>query len=166
VNPWCEIPHRAPFVVPADELIIERFNRRVDGRYRVHLEVPPEPFLGCRSAPVVLLNLNPGFDGTELATFADRRFVDAHLANLRHQRCDWPFVWLNPTLSPAAGYRWWHQKLAPLIGIVGQERVAAGVLCLEWFGYHSARFGAAPPCPSQSYASRSSTTPSPAARPS
>lgn len=140
-----------PFVVEDDARLIASFNARVTDRYWIHLEVPPEPFLGSPRAAVVLLNLNPGFDGTEPATFADARVVQAHLQNLAHARDQWPFVWLDPDLASAAGYRWWRQKLSPVIRAVGQERAANGLLCIEWFGYHSTAFAAPPWLPSQTY---------------
>jgi hypothetical protein len=40
-NPWRDVPEVAPFVLPGESLI-DRFNGRVDDRYRIHLEVPPD----------------------------------------------------------------------------------------------------------------------------
>ena len=43
----------------ADE--IERFNAKARYDHAFHLDLIPEPFIGNPAAPVVLLNLNPGF---------------------------------------------------------------------------------------------------------
>lgn len=135
------MPTRAPFVLPEDEPHIRSFNSsEQDDRFRIHLEVPPEPFVGRPTAPVIVLNLNPGFEGTEEDSFQDQDFFRAHLANLAHDREEWPFLWLDPRFPDNSGYRWWTKKLGPLILAVGQEQVAANLCCVEWFGYHSRKF--------------------------
>lgn len=79
-NPWASIPDYAPFVLDADAALIASFNASASEDHRIRLDVPPEPFLGNLEANVVLLNLNPGYDGSEPQLFASHPDVlGAHL---------------------------------------------------------------------------------------
>jgi len=61
-NPWLRLPERAPHILPEDEAAVTTFNSRLraDDDRRFDLELMPEPFIGCRRAPVVILMHNPG----------------------------------------------------------------------------------------------------------
>jgi hypothetical protein len=75
LNPWLQLPEKAPYVLPEDEAAIRRFNSRLDGNdeRRIDLELIPEPFLGYHSAPVVILMHNLGkAPGTELCSVGHR----------------------------------------------------------------------------------------------
>ena len=58
-NPWRHLPDIPPFVLDSDRRAIEEFNASASADTHVHLDLLPEPFLGNKDAPVVLLNLNP-----------------------------------------------------------------------------------------------------------
>ena len=62
-NPWCSLPQRPPYFLPEDRAAIDEFNARprTSIQYRIEPDVLPEPYVGSVNAPVVLLNLNPGF---------------------------------------------------------------------------------------------------------
>lgn len=139
MNPWISLPTSAPFVLPGDADPIQAFNARARENYRIHVEVIPEPFLGLPDAPVVLLNLNPGFNDEDLAWHEEPEFKAQSLANLTHRASPYPFYLLNPDLE-APGVRWWTRRLGKLIEAVGVEQVARSVLCVELFPYHSRRF--------------------------
>ena len=61
-NPWCFLPEAQPFVLQADAAAVATCNLKNAGTPReLHTELPPEPFSGRLDAPIVLLNLNPGY---------------------------------------------------------------------------------------------------------
>ncbi len=52
--------------------------------HRLHLELLPEPFLGRPDAPVILLNLNPGFNDEDILAHGRLDFAEsARLTLLR-----------------------------------------------------------------------------------
>src|SRR5215204_4755778 len=65
-NPWLALPSTAPYVLPEDRLKVEAFNAKLPSTSPCRLDVKtviPEPFIGAvTSAPVVVLQLNPGLD--------------------------------------------------------------------------------------------------------
>jgi hypothetical protein len=151
VNPWRDLPHSAPFVLPQDEPQIARFNQRAKHDHRFHLDIVPEPYLGNPTAPVVLLNLNPGFSENDVAIHLKPAFHAAARANLLHSYMPYPCYLLDPHLR-SPGRDWWLRKLRALIDRVGLEAVAALVFIAEVHGYHSRRYRhQSPPFPSQRY---------------
>lgn len=150
-NPWTALPLEPPYVLESDVEAVRAFNDGALEPRVIHLELIPEPFLGVPDAPVVLLNLNPGFTDDDLSWHEDPEFKAQSLANLAHRASPYPFYLLNPDLR-APGVRWWTRKLRALIERVGLERVASRLLCVELFPYHSRRFGhGALGLPSQEY---------------
>jgi hypothetical protein len=101
------------------------------------LELLPEPFLGSPDAPVVLLALNSGYNDGDRLRHQQPAFVERSRSNLLHCPADYPFYPLDPNI-PTSG--WWIRKLCRLIERVGRQVVARGVLCVEYFPYHSRRF--------------------------
>lgn len=151
-NPWRSLPLQPPYLLPDDAAGVEAFNAKCrNPLYRIRPEIIPEPFLGRAYAPVVLLNLNPGFNDEDLAWHEEPEFKRQSLASLRHEAQPYPFYLLNPELA-APGVRWWTQKLGALIRTAGVEKVSRSVLCVELFPYHSRRFAHARlRLPSQEY---------------
>jgi hypothetical protein len=142
-NPWERLPQVPPYVLAEDRPHIDEFNRTAREDVSIHLELFPEPFLGRSDAPVILLNLNPGFDELDRLAHHDRaEFVAACRDNLVHALVDYPLFLLNPALADSPGGRWWLQRLGPLIGECGLRAVAQRVLCVEYFPYHSKKFKA------------------------
>lgn len=141
INPWVDVPREPPYVLPCELETIQRYNERhPDERHRVQLNVLPEPFIGGKTAPVVLLNLNPGFDDGDPEDHEREEFQALLRANYEHRDSEFPFYSLNPRFENG-GRRWWEKKLKPLLRICGREQVARSVLCIEFFPYHSRRFG-------------------------
>ena len=150
-NPWHDLPVQAPFVLPQDQHQANRFNERARPEHRLHLEIVPEPYLGNPAAPVVLLNLNPGFSETDLAVHLKPAFQAAARANLLHSHARCPFYLLDPEL-PSPGRDWWLRKLRALIERAGLQAVSRSVFVAEVHGYHSRKFRHQPsPFPSQRY---------------
>lgn len=150
MNPWTNLPASAPFVLPNDAEAIERFNAKVARDYTIHLEIVPEPFLGNPLAPLVLLNLNPGFVETDRTVHLDPTFNAAAVANLGHRHPAYPFYLLDPAF-PSPGQDWWKRKLRVLIEEVGLQAVASNLFVVEIHGYHSRRYSSALRLPSQAY---------------
>jgi len=151
VNPWRDLPHEAPYVLPIDQEAISAFNRRASPLHVIHPEIVPEPYLGDPSAPVVLLNLNPGYVDEDLDVHIEPPFKAAARANLLHDGGEWPLYLLNPAF-PSPGRNWWLRKLSALIAAVGNAKtVASRVFVAELHGYHSRRFHGRLRVPSQRY---------------
>jgi hypothetical protein len=140
-NPWQQVPIEPAYVLSCDSEIVRRYNEEhSDERYRLQLNVLPEPFIGAKTAPVVLLNLNPGFDDGDPADHQDKEFQALLRGNYEHRDSEYPFYSLNPHFENG-GRRWWEKKLKPVLSRCGREQVARSVLCVEFFPYHSRRFG-------------------------
>lgn len=139
MNPWIDLPESAPFVLPGDAAVIERFNARAAEPLQVRLDVLPEPFIGRHDAPVVLLALNPGFSDGDPALHASAAFAASIRKNVRHESQAYPFYLLDPrNIGP--GYHWWRQRLRILLEEFGTPLVSRSLLCVEYFPYHSRRF--------------------------
>ena len=150
-NPWRDLPLEPPYALASDRLILERFNQKARPDHQIHLDLLPEPFLGSPDAPVVLLSLNPGFAPEDRIPHGDPTFQALSRAQLSHAPSPYPFLLLNPAVE-APGRGWWEKKLVRLLETCGRERVARGVLCVEYFPYHSRRFAHARiRVPSQEY---------------
>jgi len=139
-NPWERLPSQSPYVLPEDAERVSAFNASASDDTALQLELLPEPFLGNPNAPVVLLNLNPGFDPRDEVYHREPKFIERSRENLRHQKSDYPFFLLDPAIT-APGNRWWTRKLGALIREFDLLTVAQRVLCVEYFPYHSRRFG-------------------------
>jgi hypothetical protein len=149
-NPWLDMPAAAPFVLPQDHHRIAIFNRTAKADTLVRLEMMPEPFLGNPTARVVVLGLNPGFS-PDAIRHETHEFFTLSRNNLRHDGGAYPFYLLTPSLD-VPGRTWWEQKLSRLIQAKGLKAVAHGLLCVEYFPYHSTRFAHAKlRVPSQQY---------------
>lgn len=141
-NPWINLSETAPFVLECDKQDILNFNKTAKSEHKIHLEVLPEPYTGSPEAKIVMLNLNPGFyERNEKFLSGDEHFYNASRANLIHIKQEYPFYLLDPRNANSPGYYWWSRKLKPLINIYGMEKVAKEVCVVEYFPYHSARFG-------------------------
>jgi hypothetical protein len=160
-NPWTELPGEIPFVLKEDLPIVEKFNRRFspDHPVYIHTEGLPLPILGRPGAPVVLLNLNPGFTETDIENPAFEKLAEeevnfhgeAIIKCLRHEELEYPFYLLDPRVEDAGGYTWWTRKLKHLIWEFGAKHVANNVVCVEFFPYPSRRYGHCEILPSQEY---------------
>lgn len=141
-NPWKVLPERPPYVLPSDEQAVAAFNAAATEEHKNHVELPPEPFLGRADAPVVLLNLNPGFHERDYLTYEDPYALDIWRRNILHEPLDFPFFLLDPRIEGATGAGWWRKKLKEPIGVAGVKAVANTISCIEYFPYHSRKFRA------------------------
>jgi len=161
-NPWPAIqPGQLPYVAPDDWPQVHAHNIRVANRYdpekaakyRLPLDVFPEPYLGHPDAPILLLNLNPGYNDESPRFHARPPIMDLCVANLRHEvSADIPFYPLHPRYLMNGGSRWWSLRLGEWIERFGKERVARTFFCIELFPYSSVSYSALPSLvPSQHY---------------
>src|SRR5688500_7948072 len=152
-NPWLELPVEAPYVLPQDVRVVERFNSRAKEEHRIIVDLLPEPHIGSFDAPVVLLNLNPAYSDEDYVVHGRPEFRSALLKTIRGEPSAYPFYYMDPS-HPGAGHRWWRQRLRPLIEATSAEVVGKKVLCVELFPYHSRQFAHSRiSVPSQKFAS-------------
>lgn len=140
-NPWIELPESGPFALTNDHLRIVEFNQLADEAHKIHLEILPEPFIGNPAANVLLLNLNPGYNLRDLHFHTnDEHFMQSLRKNLQHEDQEYPFYPLDPRNFDSPASRYWRRRLRPLIEECGLMKVANGVLCVEFFPYHSRKY--------------------------
>lgn len=148
-NPWVKLPRHAPYVLKQDWPYVKKFNDKHKGRAtEIQTDLLPEPYLGKPDAPVVLLNLNPGFDECDRIAHGSHVFIKRSRQNLLHNHpAEYPFYLLDPCLSFAPGFCWWRKILKHLIDAedwpIEQrlQRVADRIFCVEYFPYHSKKWG-------------------------
>jgi hypothetical protein len=150
-NPWLALPTIAPFVLAADAPAIRDFNAPANENTQIRLERWPEPFVGDPEAPVVLLNLNPGFHTSELEAQQDHSYMTAWRKNLRRDVPSDGFYLIAQALRGQPGHEWWIRHLRPIIGATSRERVMRAICCIEYFPYHSERWAFSGRVPSQDY---------------
>ncbi len=142
INPWLALPSSPPYVLPDDRTCVEAFNAKLpsDSRCRIEIEaVIPEPFVGAvKTAPVVVLQLNPGFGPKDATSHADPEFRTALISNLRHVPSKWPFYFFDPRFRDAhPGGRWWIEKTSMLAEVIPLSTLAQRLAVVEWFPYKS-----------------------------
>ncbi|HML24541.1 MAG TPA: hypothetical protein PKD09_23010 [Aggregatilinea sp.] len=138
-NPWRKLPDREPFVLEQDRPFVEQHNAKAKPEHFIHTKLLPEPFLGNPDAPVVLLNLNPGYNEKDLDS-QDARFTELSQDNRLHRGGSHPFYLLNPEIENSLAYQWWDSRLRELIKVCGRECVAQNVFAVEMMPYHSAKY--------------------------
>jgi len=137
-NPWVALPKRAPYWLPQDRPHIEAFNRSVAATYRLAKGLLPEPFLGPRTAPLVLLMLSPGLVPADYGLHRS-----SFRTHLRENLGNDPATHAHLGLSPEFARRrpWWANRLAAVLARGhSREELAARVLSVEFHGYHARSF--------------------------
>jgi hypothetical protein len=140
VNPWLELPSRAPFILPADEPHVDAFNAALDQSNTTHRIIedwPPGPFAGCLGAPVVVLLANPGWSETGLAEQCAPGALKPILEAIMTPEGTpvWP---LTDRFADTEPGKWWRARTRDLAVEVGGFGVLARrLLMVELHGYHS-----------------------------
>ena len=146
-NPWKNLPKKAPYILTHDQKVIKAFNKRVAKEYKINEKLLPDPFLGKPKAPVVLLNLNPGMDGTESKLHKDPSFRPAFFANLRHEHAS--FYYFDRKFKNTSGSTWWRRKMKEIIfeltkSLKDEQKtldlLGKKIFVIEYFPYHSKKF--------------------------
>jgi hypothetical protein len=150
-NPWLLLPTEPPLVLQTDALAVNTFNRTAKPEKQYDLSLLPEPFFGHLDAPIVLLALNPGLHPSDAVVHAQKEFVTQARRSLSHNLAPYPFLHLQPESSTPGAF-WWRRIAGPLIQATSFEVVAKGILCVQYFPYHSRSFSpSSPNVPSQQY---------------
>ena len=140
INPFTRINKNFPFLIEEKRNKIFEINFKLNYHHWLRLELYPEPYLGNPNAPIVLLNLNPGFSYEDLDWMENFTYRKLNKKNLIHMNKDYPFYLLNPKLSSHPGYKWWSKKLKHLINKFGRKKVAQKIFVLEYIPYHSQKY--------------------------
>ena len=123
----------------------------------LHDNLPAEPFVGdLLNSKVYIITLNPGVGDDEYDNWQDVGLNAALKENLEQQKTDYPFYYLNPSLSHTGGAKYWgmpNGKFAKIIKELSQvtgnidaanRLVAQNVCDLEFCPYHSKKWGIKP----------------------
>ena len=114
-NPWRHLPAEAPFVLERDSDKINAYNSRASAEKYLHTDLIPIPFLGQKNAPIVLLNLNPGYSPEDYRRQTRPYFIKQVRRCMLHKQMSYPLFFLDPTIegkSDGAGRRWWKRILS------------------------------------------------------
>ena len=141
-NPW-RGPHSNPFVLDADVERIQAYNKTVDEKFQLRIDVPPEPIHGNPfEANIILLMLNPGFHDDDVLYAADADYckqLECETSIVQGPG-DYPFVPLDPCWSETPSGSWWRKVLSRFITLAGDRKVSERFSVLEWYPYHSRSF--------------------------
>lgn len=138
-NPWFMLPQKSnSYVLAIDENVITNHNSKANAKVFFYLDLLPEPFIGNKNAPIVLLNNNPGYDLNDKIFHALPYFRKYIFRNLKHQsKIFYPLE--SPFLkSPVS--EWWMKKLHILIEDTSIQLVSRNLFVIEAMGYHSIKF--------------------------
>lgn len=154
-NPWEKLADVQPFILAEDLEIVNRHNESVKNNdFQILTHLLPDPFMGRKGAPVILLNLNPGYNGTEDELHARKEFIEMCRANLNHHKLDFPQYYFDPKFRDTQGYLWWKEHIGCSGGITeyaGEMSFIKNTLVIEYFPYHSKKFNFKETLPSQQY---------------
>jgi len=143
-NPWIKLPDSKPFIIESDKEFIEQFQLTAPSEYNLKTHLLPIPFIGSPSAPVLLLNLNPGFHKEDEEYQITDKFQAVARNCLTHNPNSYPFYFLDDTLEcPAGGpgYNWWARRtLSRLLKEFNTNLLSQNIFCVEYFPYRSVRF--------------------------
>jgi hypothetical protein len=146
LNPWRDLSVAAPFVPACDAPWLPLLQSPVAegdedrARAALNLDLQPEPFFGPHEAPVVVLLLNPGVGEDDARHHQREDFTRALRAHVQSDSGAPHFHLLDPSQGP--GHRWWLRQVGPVLKAAGcsVEQLAARLLCIEFFPYHSRSF--------------------------
>lgn len=127
-NPWRNLPRLPAYVLPEDKLAVEVFNRDATEKGRLHVDTPPEPFLGPLDAPIVLLFLNPG-------VAKDGKYDDDLAEAIRTSDKQTRHFYIG-----RGGNRWWDRLVRPLSDARPGIDLGSSILSIEFFPYRSVSF--------------------------
>lgn len=147
-NPWEALPKKAPYILPTDRAAIAEFNQHAAAEFSIVGHLLPVPYLGSPDAPVVLLNLNPGYHPDDEIRQITPRFVRASRECLTHDARKFPFgfYFLDPRIEGSnedmgPGTRWWCRRIfRQALEDFGNETVARTFFCVEYLPYRSHKF--------------------------
>ena len=134
MNPWNALPLEPPFVLPSELGAIEAFNngQKPSSPYRIHTGRFPEPRLGPKDAPLVILQMNPSFDTNHLGPLTAAQVLSARQSVLNE---------LHPHSCLASSTPWWNSTFKELLKLYDRKCLSENVCSIEYFPYPSRKFG-------------------------
>jgi hypothetical protein len=157
-NPWARLPRNVPFVLPEDERAIDVFNRSLSARDPrdprcIDTTIPPEPFLGCHEAQLLVLLANPGRDPRDDDMFRQPQVAEANRTSMVAPGA--PIYNLADKLSGTPSGAWWRSALKGLRSS-GRDYsdLAERIFVVEFHGYHSQKASVGAVLPSQQFGFR------------
>jgi hypothetical protein len=151
-NPWHALPAQAPFVLPQDVPYLPVDVADGDPG-KLQLSVPPHPFAGCpERSRVLLLLLNPGFDGTDVTHYND----DPVYCGMLHGTFDFsnePPMWcLDRRIAYTGAYKWLDTITRWLREECGEDALQHKLMQVQYLAFKSKEDpGIKQKLPSQNY---------------
>lgn len=144
-NSWLKLPDRPDYVLPSEKDAITAHNRKAKLEYKIWPNLYPVPYAGnVAKAKVIFLQLNPGVEippGFDRPIDEDEEFPEllrAEQKNIRQEKMEYPFIYLDPKLRFTGGFRYWTKKFSAIIRTERDYvRLANRLACIEFFPYHS-----------------------------
>jgi len=138
MNRWSALPLAPPYVLEEDRPYVEAWNElrgMEDGRVRLQLGVWPEPFVGSRDAPVVVLAQNPAWPGGPPPHVGDADYECALRGNLSDDPDRHVHMGFQDVFAATSG-RWWRPRWSAVVGSSGLsfEDLARKVLAVQAHG--------------------------------
>lgn len=143
-NPWPKLIKTGNYILDSDLDIVREFNKkfRYNPDYQIKTNLPPEPFIGDKSAPIVLLDISPGFSRSDYYFYKEIKGTKIWQKNLKHIKNEYPFFMLDPHFSnKKSGFDTWTKKLRDLIYFYGAKKISRSIFCINYFPYHSKKIG-------------------------
>lgn len=133
MNPWNDLPHDPPFVLPSEMHAINSSNdrKKSESPRRINTERMPEPRLGPTDAPIIILQMNPSFDTTRQGPLTRAEVQSA-------RRCMLDESHPHPCL--ASPNPWWDATFKQLRDRYGRKCLSENVCSIEYFPYPSRQF--------------------------
>jgi hypothetical protein len=148
MNKWSALPLAPPYVLDEDRPYVEAWNelRGVDDeRVRLQLGVWPEPFVGSRVAPLVVLAQNPAWRGRPPPHVGDSNYERALRGNLSDDPDRHVHMGFQDAFAATSG-AWWRPRWAAVVERSGLsfEDLARKVLTVQALGYFSEKWAQLP----------------------
>lgn len=138
-NPWREITYENR-ILEIDKEIVESHNEKYWPK--LNMKYFPEPFIGNPNGSIYFLLANPGEGGeSEIDELNKSPYSEEILKNLRHEKLEYPFYYLNEKWANKGGYNWWTKCLIKLKDNpeISIKTLANELFAVEILGYHSER---------------------------
>ena len=148
-NPWKELITENKTFLKSDKKKLEKIKGEV-----IFKRIYPEPYIGNPEAPIVLLNLNPGYSEIDHDFYKIKRVYTLWRKNITHKivSSQYPFYFIDPKIRVyAGGPCYWRKLFKKLIDDTNLTLVAKKIFCVEYFPYHSKTYKNSFQVPSQKY---------------
>jgi hypothetical protein len=139
-NPWTSFEISSSMVHEMDKEAFDLHNSRVTQEFQFLDHLAPEPWIGNKSANLLVLLANPGATRGDVARKKQKgadRINELSIQNLRGQIKDFPHFFFNPELEGTDGHTWYAKRFQHLILETSPRNLAHKVLSCELAPYHS-----------------------------